>query len=214
MTLKLDLYLKICYNFWELLAQRAYTFLTRTMQQELISVIDTANQLGKSKQTIFKIIRRLGIKPLKCRDSASRNQMISYITQEELCRVSNEVNPSTGKIVVNASDADSNDTLFSTENGVFYLVQLEPNHDPGRFKVGFAANMSERLRQLRCSAPFASIIKTWYCKRLWERTAIDCVTVNCNQLHTEVFRTKSIDIVASKCEQFFGIMPSKRSNSK
>jgi hypothetical protein len=50
-------------------------------------------------------------------------------------------------------------------------------------------------------------MKSWKCKFLWEKTAIDCVTDGCERLHTEVFRTNSIDRVAAKCEQFFEIMP-------
>jgi hypothetical protein len=42
---------------------------------------------------------------------------------------------------------------------------------------------------------------------LWEKTAIDCVTEGCKQLHTEVFRTQSIEPVLQRCEQFFSLMP-------
>ena len=87
------------------------------------------------------------------------------------------------------------------------MIQLEPDHDPGRFKVGFAANINERLRAHRCSDPFAEILKTWACRRTWERTAIDCVTATCEQVHTEVFRTESLDDVKARCDAFFDIMP-------
>ena len=90
---------------------------------------------------------------------------------------------------------------------MFYLLQLEPEHDPGRIKVGFAVNLPERLRTLRCSAPFTKVVRTWPCKVLWERTAIESVTDGCNQLHTEVFRTASIESVVQRCDQFFSLMP-------
>jgi hypothetical protein len=90
---------------------------------------------------------------------------------------------------------------------VFYLIQLEPDFDPGRFKIGFAASLPERLRHLRCSAPFAAVLKTWPCRRLWEKTAIDCVSAGCERLHTEVFRTASLDEVVGRCDGFFAIMP-------
>jgi hypothetical protein len=101
----------------------------------------------------------------------------------------------------------ASDVYLPTQQGVFYLLQLEPAHDPGRFKVGFATNLSERLRTLRCSAPFANVVRSWKCKFLWEKTAIDCVTDGCERLHTEVFRTNSINSVVARCEQFFEIMP-------
>jgi hypothetical protein len=42
---------------------------------------------------------------------------------------------------------------------------------------------------------------------LWEKTAIDCVTEGCKQLHTEVFRTQSIEPVLQRCGQLFNLMP-------
>lgn len=91
--------------------------------------------------------------------------------------------------------------------GVFYLIQLEPEHDPGRFKLGFATNIEEGLRSHKTAAPFSKVLKTWPCKLLWEKTAIECASQGCVRLHTEVFRTESIDEVQSRCEQFFKLMP-------
>ncbi len=178
------------------------------MSNDLISVIDVADHHGKHKQTIFKVLRRLGIATSKRRDSSSGNQLVAYITQEDFRRVSEELSLFVDR---REPDTDGNgeaDDFVSAEVGVFYLIQLEPKFDPCRFKVGFAANMSDRLRALRCSAPFASVIKTWPCRRLWEKTAIDCVAAGCERLHTEVFRVGSLDEVVSKCEQFFSLMPS------
>jgi hypothetical protein len=105
------------------------------------------------------------------------------------------------------SEGGQADELSSAEEGVFYVVQLEPELDPGRFKVGFAASMPERLRQLRCSAPFARVVRSWPCRRLWERTAIDCASAGCERLHTEVFRAASLDPIVARCERFFAVMP-------
>jgi hypothetical protein len=41
------------------------------------------------------------------------------------------------------------------EASLFYLLQLEPEHDQGRSKVGFTTELEGRLRKHRCSAPFA-----------------------------------------------------------
>ena len=93
------------------------------------------------------------------------------------------------------------------EQGVFYLVSLESDSDPGRFKVGFGGSLPERLRALRCSAPFAKVIATWPCKRLWEKTAIDCISDDCQRIHTEVFRSASVASVRERCDRFFAMMP-------
>ena len=133
-------------------------------QDELISVIDIARQHNIYKSTVFRVLKRLGITTVKQRNSLNRNQIVSYITHEDFKLVNDELLLNVAKNEFDDSDGDATD---SNEQGVFYLVQLETTHDPGRFKVGFAINMAERLRHLKCSAPFATIIKTWPCRRLW-----------------------------------------------
>ncbi|MGB8699306.1 MAG: hypothetical protein WCD18_07820 [Thermosynechococcaceae cyanobacterium] len=171
------------------------------MSQDLISVIDAARQIGKRKQGVFKILKRLGIETQKLRGSDARGQLVSYITQEEFQLLLGSISSSSHGSYHEAESAEA-------DSGFFYLIQLEPEHDPGRFKVGFTYNMAERLRSHRCSAPFSKVIKTWPCRPLWEKTAIDCVSVGCERLHTEVFRTESIDETIQKCDNFFNLIPS------
>jgi hypothetical protein len=171
------------------------------MSQDLISVIDAARQIGRRKQSVFKILKRLSIETQKLRGSDARGQIISYITQEEFQLLLGEINNSSDTIFDEAESPEIG-------SGVFYFIQLEPEHDPCRFKVGFTYNMAERLRSHRCSAPFSEVIKTWPCRPLWEKTAIDCVSAGCERLHTEVFRTSSIDEIVAKCDNFFDLMPS------
>lgn len=105
----------------------------------------------------------------------------------------------------NEQDNKQRNYSKSIDHGVFYLIQLEPDFDPGRIKLGFATNMAERLRSHKCSAPFAKIVQTWPSHVLWERTAIDSVTIGCEKLYTEVFRTENLEQLISKCEEFFFI---------
>ncbi len=171
------------------------------MKDNQISVIDAAARLGMSKQTLFKLIGRLGIGTYKAKSSANKGQAIAYISNEDFDLLAAQT------VRGKARDAGQPDSKQG-ERGVFYLIELEPGHDPGRYKVGFASNMDERLRQHHCSAPFASIVATWPCQALWEKTAIDCVTQGCVKLHTEVFRTSDIAAVRTRCNQFFSLMPS------
>lgn len=174
--------------------------MNKTIDENYISVIDVAKEVGKAKQTVFKVLKRLGIESQKMRGPDSRGQLIAYITQEESSLVKAEIQNMRG------GESDLSEPVIP-EFGVFYVVQLEPDHDPGRFKVGFASNMAERLRAHRCSAPFSKVLKTWPCRSLWEKTVIDCVCNGCKRLHTEVFRVDSIDKVISKCDAFFSLMP-------
>ncbi len=173
------------------------------VSDELISVIDLADQYGKRKQTIFKVLRRLGIETKKLRSANNRGQVVAYITNDELRLVINDLQ---SKGLEQESASSFPDALL-VEQGVFYLLVLEPDHDSGRFKLGFATNISERLRALRCSAPFLQVMRTWPCKRLWEKTAIESVSNGCERLHTEVFRTTSLETVLARCDRFFELMP-------
>jgi hypothetical protein len=174
------------------------------MSNELISVKDVAKNLGKQKQHIFKILSRLGVDSVKQKSSDARGQRVAYITTNEYERI---------KEYLSWSADDSNDSPIQMDiGGVFYLIQLEPKHDPGRFKIGFATNIEERVRTHKTTAPFSKVLKTWPCKLLWEKTAIECVSQGCERIHTEVFRIESIDEVLSRCEEFFKIMPRLSSN--
>ena len=61
------------------------------MSEDLISVIDVARKTGRRKASIFKVLKRLSIEPTKMRSSASRGQMISYITTKEFRQVLSEM---------------------------------------------------------------------------------------------------------------------------
>src|SRR5262245_61808484 len=97
---------------------------------DLISVRDVAAQHGKRKQTVFKILKRLGIRTRKERSASGKNQVVAYITQDELKLVKSELLavPTDGE----ADVTGRNGADFSGEQGVFYLIQLEPEFDPGR----------------------------------------------------------------------------------
>ena len=173
----------------------------------MISLKDAAVELDVHEKSIHRIVKRLEIEGKKRRDRSRGNQLVTYISQEEFGRVAREV--ARGKIrnPSGQNDADGNEDFIYTEQGVFYLFQLEPEFDPNRFKVGFAADAPGRLRDAWCFALFAKPVKTWPCKKRWEKTAIDSVTRDCDQLHTEVFRYDSLDDVIAKCEEFFRGMP-------
>ena len=176
------------------------------METKLISAIDLASELGRRKQTIFKVINRLRIEGQKMSTSDSRGQMVLHITEQDAERVRMELGLPNA-VLDGESESLKHDGFLFSQDGVFYVIQLEPEYDPGRFKVGFTTDLDDRLRKHRCSAPHAIVLRSWVCKSLWEKTAIDCVTVGCGRLHTEVFRTASIDDVIGRCERFFDLMP-------
>ena len=165
-------------------------------KQDLISIIEIAKNHGRRSQSIHKIVKRLGITTTKLASTASRGQKVSHITREAYEELERHLTPP-------KQETSNQDESY----GVFYLVLLEPSLDPGRFKVGFATNINERIRHHKTVAPLLEIVKTWPCKLLWEKTAIECVTAGCEQIYTEVFRTDRIQTIIDRADQFFELMP-------
>ena len=173
--------------------------------------------LGKAQrvfvQHVWDPVKKVADSELKWVGMPSPSSMTGYIGLEHAsANIRQHLKPITEQAERwtydpnNFNDWKSMDEELIVDRGVFYLIQLEPCHDPGRFKVGFASNLSERLRDHRCSAPLATVLAKWPCRPLWEKTAIDCVTQSCEQIHTEVFRTDDISAVQQRCEQFFSLM--------
>jgi hypothetical protein len=171
------------------------------MEENHISVVDIAKNLGKRRQSVFKIIKKLNIETVLEKNESARGQKIAYISKNDEKRIIEYVSDNENIQIID------NEEINLNVNGFFYLIQLEPDFDPGRFKVGFATTIGERIRQHKCSAPLLKLVKYWPCKPLWEKTAIECITNDCEKIHTEVFRTNSIESITEKCNTFFDLMP-------
>ncbi len=167
-------------------------------EQDLMMVREIAHDLGRSKGYIHRVVARLGIEVVKQKSERTRGQIAHYIRAEDYPKILRDLTPS-------SNEESDHDAVQGT--GSFYVISLEPELDPGRIKLGFGADVKERLRRHKTSAPFARVIKTWPCRGLWEKTAIDCVSQGCERLHTEVFRAQDIGEVLRRGDSFFGLMP-------
>ena len=177
--------------------------------QERIAIVDLADDLQVRKQRIFKVLRRLGIRPTQRREPSRGNQNVATVTLSEASAIRGEIVKSPDTPGAASGRALGGPAVYYSDDvGYFYLIQLEPEHDSGRFKVGFTTDLEGRLRKHRCAAPFAQYLCSFPAKRVWERAAIDCVTNGCEQLHTEVFRAESLERVVTRAQSFFSMMPS------
>ena len=140
----------------------------------------------------------MGIQTHLIRREESRGQKVAYISQGDYQILL--------ETLINSSDAEIDAASDTTIPGYFYIIQLEPAFDAGRFKLGFASDLDERLRTHRTAAPFAALVGKWPCKLLWEKTAIDCISSGCEKLHTEVFRTSNFEDVVRRANAFFELM--------
>ncbi|MEZ5851202.1 MAG: GIY-YIG nuclease family protein [Hyphomicrobiaceae bacterium] len=169
------------------------------MSDDLISVTEIAKTHSRHRSVLHKIIKRLGIETRRIRSEEARGQETVYITLTDYSLLKAEIEYE--------QDGDLTDETAAEWRGFLYIVQLEPQLDPGRFKIGFATSVEDRLKSHKTSAPFATVVRQWPCKLLWEKTAIEGITQECEKLHTEVFRTSDFEIVIARAEGFFALMP-------
>lgn len=88
------------------------------------------------------------------------------------------------------------------DDGFFYMIQLIPEIDPNRIKLGFSKCLSNRILQHKCTCPNAKIIKKWKCKKDNEVPVINEVSKNnCNRLYTDINNKKTITEVFD-CEDY------------
>ena len=122
---------------------------------ERIAIVDLADDLEVRKQRIFKVLPRLGIRPTQRRDPSRGNQNVATVSQAEAEAIRLEIE----KLPEPTGSSNAGPrSLASDDVGCFYRIQLEPEYDSGRFKLGFAMDLDGRLQKHRCSAPFSQYV--------------------------------------------------------
>jgi hypothetical protein len=90
--------------------------------------------------------------------------------------------------------------------GTFYVIQLEPDLNSGRVKLGWSSNVGYRLRAHQTVAPLAVLRMGWTCDRSWERDAIRYVTrEDCTRLSAEVFDVRNLAGLLKAGGEFFSV---------
>jgi len=105
-------------------------------EPERIAIVDLADDLQVRKQRIFKILPRLGIRPTQRRELSRGNQNVATVSQSEAIAIRAEIEKSAGTPSETSSLSGSPAAFYSDDVGFFYLIQLEPEHDPGRSSSG------------------------------------------------------------------------------
>lgn len=169
------------------------------VEEELISVAEAAKALGRNKQSLFKLVNRLKIEKKFIKSEDARGQTAAYITLEDFEILKAHVDGASSLPVLQGDDASM--------SGYFYIIQLEPELDPRRLKLGFAASVDDRIRKHMTSAPFSKVLAKWPCRLIWEKTVIDCLTGNSEKIYTEVFRVQDVNMTIQTAAAFFDLMP-------
>lgn len=168
-------------------------------QEQLIPLRLLARELRVDRSHFRRYVTRLGIVPKKRHTADSGTKLVVTVTALEADAI-REARRAQGYSI----DGCEVDLTV----GVFYVVQLVPELDPNRIKLGFAEDVDARLAQHRTAAPTAKVLKTWPCKRSWEFTAIDAIASSgCRLILNEVYDCRDVDRLLARGDQFFSLLP-------
>ena len=172
------------------------------LAEEWVSVTSLANELGVRRQSVHKVIKRLNLTTSQRRVAGSRGQLASTVSPSDAALVRDELGRN--------RRADHPSPSSPESECSFYIIQLVPELDPRRIKLGVADSVEERLRNHRTASPTARVLKTWACKRSWESAAIDALVSRdgtCRRLSNEVFDCEDVDGLTARGDSFFEMMP-------
>ncbi len=168
------------------------------MMQQFITLKELAEEMGIDRSHARRWILYQGFVFQKIRDQKS-GQLVNVLSENDAKKA----------IDLRNEQGFGNDTISVNDNkGYFYLIQLIPELDPSRVKIGFAVNVEQRLASHRTSAPTALLLHKWSCNRKWEQTIIDSITrIDCEALSNEVYQVKDVDELIERCNKLFALMP-------
>lgn len=168
----------------------------------VVTLKELAQELSLDRSNMRKYVLSRGFAPFKIRTPESRKQLTLALSAEDAEAV-RESRKKEGFI-----QSGGYRVVADNGQGWFYLIQVVPDLAPYRIKLGFTNNVENRLQTHRTSAPTASLVRAWPCKRSWERAAIDSVTrTDCNLVANEVFDCSNLETMILQCDNFFALMP-------
>ena len=172
------------------------------MKQEgvdYVSLKELSQRLRMDRSHVRRYVLKLGHPFHKRRTSDSGGQLTLCVTTkqaDELTALRSEAG-FLAPIAVATSNV-----------GVFYVIQLVPDLDPKRLKLGFADSLEQRLSQHRTAAPTACVMKAWPCKRTWEFTVMDALTRHgCRLVLNEVYECDEPAGLVARGDALFDILP-------
>ena len=164
-----------------------------------------ARELRIDRSHRRRYVLRLGIVPERRHIDGSGNKLVVTVTVAEAERI---------RSARRSQGYDFESQGIENAIGVFYVVQLVPDLDPSRVKLGFADDAASRLVQHRTAAPTARLLRTWPCKRSWEYTIIDSLsTAGCKLILNEVYECSDMADFSPKATSCFDCSRTRTSQS-
>ena len=167
---------------------------------DYVTVKDLAAELGMDRSGLRKYIIKSGFSLITIRgDTGAKNQSLIALALED----------AEGVRALRASQGFSKTMRAPIENGdgFFYAIQVVPDLDPLRIKLGWTYNVSDRLSAHQTAAPTAVLLRSWPCRKVWEYAAMHSVTrIGCKHIGNEVYRCENIDDLLDRGDTFFALM--------
>jgi len=160
-----------------------------------VLINDIAKELGINKDYAKRVAKKMGF---EIHYGKRRIASVSKSDYEKFIKDYEPRRPSTKQLADN--------TEFDGF-GYYYIIQLEPIKIPDRVKVGYADSLIERCAQHRTTNPNLKVLKSWPCKRIWEKTAEASITRNeCIHIGGEVYEG-DLQLFLDRAETFFSLLP-------
>ena len=171
----------------------------RTENTGCVTLRDLAMEIGMDRSNARKYILAAGFEFIRIRTKEAHNQLTLALVKED------------AETVLQLREDGGFGPLqkpVEFNSGFFYIIQIVPDLDPLRIKLGFTTDTQTRLSTYRTVSPTATLLKAWPCKRQWEHTAIESITrEGCTEISNEVFSAKDPKRTVVLGDNFFKIMP-------
>jgi len=150
-----------------------------------VTIKQLAFDLGMDRSHARRFVAKSGVKAIKRRDPGSNNQLVLTVTEAEAARVID---------ARHALGYNQSKPTQDPDQGWFYVIQLVPDLDPRRIKMGFTNSIDARMAQHSTAAPTLKLTVYWPCRRAWEVAFMDCLrNVQCDHIRNEVFTCHNLD---------------------
>lgn len=94
------------------------------MNEDRVAIIDLADEIQIRKQTIFKVLKRLGIQPTQRREPSRGNQNVATVTLPEAAAIRSELSRTTdsGMNAVVQLPGAGTGVYYADDIGTFNLI--------------------------------------------------------------------------------------------
>ena len=118
------------------------------MPEDYLSLRKLSEMLGINSSQMRKYVLKLGYNPPRARTPDSRGKLTYVFTSGEAENII-KARREQGFVTAETRGVPT----VTQDVGVFYLIQIIPELSPNRLKLGFAADVRQRLSEHRTSAP-------------------------------------------------------------